>query len=417
VADVKDLYEIGEMPPLGHVPKQMHASLIRAERFGEPRDAFKVEVIDVPEVGPKQVLVWVMAAGTNYNNVWAALGAPVNVIGARQRQGATEDFHIGGSDASGIGWAVGDQVTNVQVGDQVVLSCGMWDEDAADIQAGLDPIMSSTNKIWGYEENWGSFAQFTRVEHYQCHPKPERLTWESAAAYMLVGATAYRMLTGWEPNVVREGDPVLIWGGAGGLGSMAIQIVADAGGVPIAVVSEDSKFEFCAQLGAKGVINRKEFEHWGRLPDVDDAEAFGTWMQGARAFGGKFWEVLGERRSPKIVFEHPGEATIPTSVFMVDNGGMVVICAGTSGYNADVDLRYLWMRQKRLQGSHFANTEQCAAFNQLVAEGRVDPALSHVFQFDEIGDSHQQMYENRHPPGNMAILVNAPTTGLTDVPS
>ena len=417
MADEKDLYEIGEMPPLGHVPKQMYAATIRAERFGEPRDAFKVEVVDVPEVGPKQVLVWVMAAGTNYNNVWAALGTPVNVIAARQRQGATEDFHIGGSDASGIVWAAGDQVTNVKVGDHVVLSCGMWDEDAADIQAGLDPIMSSTNKIWGYEENWGSFAQFARVDHYQCHPKPARLTWEAAAAYMLVGATAYRMLNGWEPHVVHEGDPVLIWGGAGGLGSMAIQIVADAGGIPIAVVSEDSKFEFCAQLGAKGVINRKEFEHWGRLPDVDDAEAFGTWMQGARAFGAKFWEVLGERRAPKIVFEHPGEATIPTSVFMVDNGGMVVICAGTSGYNADVDLRYLWMRQKRLQGSHFANTEQCAAFNELIAEGRIDPALSRVFNFDEVGESHQLMYQNQHPPGNMAILVNAPTTGLVDVPA
>jgi crotonyl-CoA carboxylase/reductase len=412
----KDLYELGETPPLGYVPKQMYASPIRPERFGQPRDAFKVEVVDVPPVGPGQVLVWVMAAGTNYNNVWAALGTPVNVIAARQRQGETEDFHIGGSDASGVVWAVGDGVTNVKVGDHVVLSCGMWDENAADIKAGMDPMMSSSNRIWGYEVNWGSFAQFTRVDHYQCFPKPKNLSWEAAAAYMLVGATAYRMLKGWAPNVVHEGDPVLVWGGAGGLGSMAIQIAADAGGVPIAVVSEDSKNEFCLQLGARGVINRREFNHWGRLPDVDDAEAFGEWMKGARAFGQKFWEVLGERRSPKIVFEHPGEATIPTSVFMVDNGGMVVICAGTSGYNADVDLRYLWMRQKRLQGSHFASTEECAALNQLVAEGRVDPVMSRVFGFDEVGESHQLMYENRHPPGNMSILVNARKEGLKDLP-
>ena len=416
VAATKDLYELGETPPLGHVPKQMYASLIRPERFGEPRQAFKVETIDVPTPGPKQVLVWVMAAGTNYNNVWAALGKPVNVIGARQRQGATEDFHIGGSDASGVVWAVGDEVKNVKVGDEVVLSCGMWDENAADIQAGLDPIMSSSNKIWGYEENWGSFAQFTLVDHYQCFPKPKQLTWEAAAAYMLVGATAFRMLMGWPGNVVQPGDPVLIWGAAGGLGSMAIQIVREAGGVPIAVVSEESKYEFCLQLGAKGVINRRDFNHWGRLPDLDDAEAFGEWMQGARAFGQKFWEVLGERKAPKIVFEHPGEATIPTSIFMVDNGGMVVICAGTSGYNADVDLRYLWMRQKRLQGSHFANTEQCAEFNQWVADGRIDPVMSRVFKFDEVGESHQLMYENAHPPGNMSILVNAPREGTTELP-
>jgi len=409
------IYALGETPPLGYVPQKMHASLIRPERFGEPNQAFEIEVVDTPTPGPRQVLVWVMAAGVNYNNVWAALGTPVNVIGARQRKGAEEDFHIGGSDASGIVWATGDEVSNVKVGDRVVLSCGMWDEDAEDIAAGADPMTSSTAKIWGYEENWGSFGQFALVAHYQCFPKPEQLTWEAAAAYMLVGATAYRQLMGWPPHIVNEGDPVLIWGGVGGLGSMAIQIVKARGGIPIAVVSSEDKYDFCYKTGAKGVINRKEFDHWGRLPDVDDAEAFGTWMKGARAFGAKFWEVLGERKAPKIVFEHPGESTIPTSVFIVDNNGMIVICAGTSGYNADVDLRYLWMRQKRLQGSHFANIEQCAALNQMVIDGQVDPALSQVFPLANVGDAHQLMHENKHQPGNMSILVNATEEGHTDL--
>jgi len=416
MADEKEIYALGEMPPLGFVPKRMHASVIRPDRYGEPKDAFAVEEIDVPSVGPKEVLVWVMAAGTNYNNVWASLGAPVDVIATRQRRGEEEDFHIGGSDASGVVWATGDEVTNVAVGDEVVLSCGRWDEDAEDIKAGIDPMASASNHIWGYESNWGSFAQFTLVDHYQCHPKPKQLAWEAAAAYMLTGATAWRMLHGWPPHVVQEGDPVLIWGGTGGLGSMAIQIVREAGGIPVAVVSDEAKFEFCYQMGAKGVINRKEFEHWGRLPDIDDADAFGEWMKGAGAFRNKFSEVLGFRGAPKIVFEHPGEATIPTSVFLADNAGMIVICAGTAGYNADVDLRYLWMRQKRLQGSHFANTEQCAELNDMVADGRIDPALSRTFQFDEVGMSHQMMYENAHPPGNMAILVNAPQEGMTELP-
>jgi crotonyl-CoA carboxylase/reductase len=138
---------------------------------------------------------------------------------------------------------------------------------------------------------------------------------------------------------------------------------------------------------------------------------------GPRAFGKALWEVLGERRNPRIVFEHPGEDTIPTSIFVCDTGGMVVICAGTSGYNAVVDLRYLWMRQKRLQGSHFANDEQSAAFNQLVVDGRIDPCLSETFEFTEIGTAHQLMSENRHPVGNMAALVSAPVQGLTDLPS
>jgi crotonyl-CoA carboxylase/reductase len=95
----------------------------------------------------------------------------------------------------------------------------------------------------------------------------------------------------------------------------------------------------------------------------------------------------------------------------------VVICAGTSGYNAVADLRYLWMRQKRFQGSHFANDEQSAAFNQMVIDGKIDPCLSRTFEFTEIGAAHQLMSENRHPEGNMAALISAPTKGLTDLPS
>ena len=68
-----------------------------------------------------------MAAGVNYNNVWAALGRPVDVVAARRKAGEAEEFHIGGSDASGIVWAVGEGVDSVRVGDHVVAHCGVWD--------------------------------------------------------------------------------------------------------------------------------------------------------------------------------------------------------------------------------------------------------------------------------------------------
>jgi crotonyl-CoA carboxylase/reductase len=86
---------------------------------------------------------------------------------------------------------------------------------------------------------------------------------------------------------------------------------------------------------------------------------------------------------------------------------MVVICAGTTGVNATMDLRYHWMRQKRFQGSHFANDGQAKGINDLVIAGKVDPCMSQVFEFNETGKSHQLMYENKHPNGNMSILVNA----------
>ena len=417
---MKELYQLGETPPLGEVPRGMLAQVVRQDRFGEPTRAFKVEQVEVPsELRPDEVLVWVMAAGINYNNVWAALGAPVDVIKSRQKDPYFPDpnpFHIGGSDASGIVWKVGSAVRNVKLGDQVVIHCGVWSQDDPVVKSGADPMFGPSFRIWGYETSWGSFAQFTRVQAHQCLPKPPELSWDAAAAYMLVGATAYRMLGAWPPHTVRPGDVVLVWGGAGGLGCQAIQIARAMGGVPVAVVSSDDKIEFCTRLGAKGCINRKKFSHWGMPPHWKDTERYGEWLKGARAFGAALWEVVGERRSPRIVFEHPGEDTVPTSIFVCDTGGMVVICAGTSGYTAVADLHYLWMRQKRFQGTHFANDEQAKALNDLVTAGKVDPCLSETFTFEQIPHVHQLMYENRHPHGNMACLVNAPRPGLRELP-
>jgi crotonyl-CoA carboxylase/reductase len=416
---MKDLYQLGETPPLGDVPARMLAHVIRQDRFGEPKQAFKMEEIPTPsELRPDEVLVWVMAAGINYNNVWAGLGSPVDVIKGRTRDKDWPDespFHIGGSDASGIVWKVGSAVTNVKFGDRVVIHCGVWKADDPIVKAGDDPMFGASFRIWGYETNWGSFAQFTRVQAHQCLPKPPHLPWDAAAAYMLVGATAYRMLMSWPPHTVRPGDVVLVWGGAGGLGCQATQIAKAAGGVPVAVISSDDKADFCKKLGAVGTINRKHFSHWGMLPNWKDDNAYGEWAKGARAFGAALWEAVGSRTSPRLVFEHPGQDTVPTSIFVCDTGGMVVICAGTSGYNATLDLRYHWMRQKRFQGSHFANDDDARALNDLVIAGKVDPCLSQTFRFDEIPHVHQLMYENRHPHGNMAVLVNATAPGQIDV--
>jgi crotonyl-CoA carboxylase/reductase len=135
-------------------------------------------------------------------------------------------------------------------------------------------------------------------------------------------------------------------------------------------------------------------------------------MKESRKFGKAIWEYTGKGVNVDCVFEHPGEATFPVSVLVVKRGGMVVICAGTTGFNLTMDARYLWMHQKRVQGSHFANLKQAAQANQLVIERRIDPCMSEVFSWDQIPKSHMRMMRNEHKPGNMAVLVSAPTTGL-----
>ena len=401
-----DLYDLGDRPPLGEVPSNMHAFLVRQDRFGEPAKAWQREVIPTPEIGPKDVLVYVMATGINYNNVWAALGYPIDVIADRQKKGEPEDFHAGGSDCSGIVWAVGAEVDNVQVGDEVVVHSGWWEPEDPWVLSGKDPMLAPSTRIWGYQTNYGSYCQFARAQSHQCQKKPAHLSWEEAGCYMLCASTSYRMLMGWAPNTVKEGDVILVWGAAGGLGSLALQIVSALGGRAVAVISDEAKRQFCLDKGAVGTINRNEFDHWGVMPDTTSKD-YGAFIKGARNFGKAIWEAVGERASPEIVFEHPGEATLPTSGFVCSTGGMVVICAGTTGYNITMDLRYHWMMQKRFQGSHLSNDEQAEAVNQLILDQKMDPCLSETHEFDEIGEVHQLMHENKHPYGNMACLVNA----------
>jgi crotonyl-CoA carboxylase/reductase len=387
---------------INHVPATMRAAVIRRERYGSPRDAFQTEAVPVPVVGSRQLLVKVMAAGVNYNGIWAAAGAPVDLITWRRRHGAAEDYHVAGSDASGVVWAAGPGVRNVRVGDEVVLSCGQYPSLCA------DECWPSTaeSEIWGYETNHGAFAEFTLVYDYQCHPKPAALSWEEASCFMLTGATAYHLLHGWQPHVVRPDDVVLIWGGAGGLGSAAIQLVRHAGGIPVAVVSSEDRADYCRRLGA-AVVNRVGFTHWGALPDRKDKAGWDKWMSEARRFGTAIWDAVGRRRSPRIVLEHPGSESLPTSLYVCDRDGMVVTCGATSGYVSTIDLRVLWMRQKRIQGSHFAGVPECRSLLELVSNGTVMPCLSRIFPFEEVGEAHQLIHDNQHPPGNIAIRIGA----------
>lgn len=223
-------------------------------------------------------------------------------------------------------------------------------------------------------------------------------------------ATAYRMLFGHEPHILKPGDSVLVWGASGGLGVFGVQLAAEAGASAIGVVSDASKAEYVLALGANGVINRNEFDCWGAMPTVNSPQ-YNTWIKEARRFGKSIRDITGHR-DVDIVFEHPGEQTFPVSTLVAKRGGMVVFCGGTTGLNITFDARYVWIRQKRIQGSHFANLKQASAANRLVIDRRIAPCMSKVFPWDEIAKAHTKMWKNQHKPGNMAVLVNAPRVGL-----
>jgi crotonyl-CoA carboxylase/reductase len=399
--DLTDVTEVGVEP--GTLPDTMAAWVIRQEREGEPIDAFQLEQIEVPQPGAFEVIVRVMAAGVNYNNVWAALGQPVGVW----RYGDHPEYghHIGGSDASGIVWKVGEGVTKWQPGDEVIIHCNQASYEDIEVH-GLDPLAAPSQRIWGYETTWGSFAQFTKVQAQQLIPKPKNLTWEEAASYGLVYFTAYRMLI--TQCDLQAGHKVLIWGAAGGLGVFATQLCKITGAQSVGVVSSAEKGELVERLGGTGWIDRNEYKGMmrkgGESPDEEKAR-----FKESRRFSKAVEEILGG--PPDIVFEHVGQATFPTSVLAVKPFGKVVICAGTTGYNLDFDVRYLWMRQKQIIGSHFANAYECYKANELIEQGLIRPVLWRTMGFDGIAEAHQLMRENKHL-GKIANLVGAAEEGL-----
>src|SRR5437764_10109721 len=240
--DLKNVTDVGTEP--GTLPETMAAWVIRQEREGEPTDAFQVEEVEVPEPAAFEVIVRVMAAGVNYNNVWAALGKPVSVM----KYGDHPEFghHIGGSDASGVVWKVGPGVTRWKVGDEVVVHCNQASYEDPEVH-GLDPMAAPSQRIWGYETTWGSFAQFTKVQAQQLLPKPRHLSWEEAASYGLTYFTAYRMLM--DQAKLQPGHRVLVWGAAGGLGVFATQLCKLAGADCLGVVSSAEKGDLVRSLG------------------------------------------------------------------------------------------------------------------------------------------------------------------------
>jgi crotonyl-CoA carboxylase/reductase len=399
--DVTQVSNVDTEP--GELPATMSAWVIREERFGEPKDAFQLEQIEVPEPGAFEVIVRVMAAGVNYNNVWAALGQPVSVM----KYGDHPEFghHIGGSDASGVVWKVGAGVTRWKAGDEVVLHCNQASYEDPEVH-GLDPMAAPSQKIWGYETTWGSFAQFTKVQAQQLLPKPAALTWEEAASYGLVYFTAWRMLM--TRCKLQAGQKVLIWGAAGGLGVFATQICKAAGAECVGVVNSDEKGALVKSLGAVDFINRSEFAGMMRTGKETPEEEKARFKE-SRRFGKRVREILGA--DPDIVFEHVGTATFPTSVLTVKPFGKVVICAGTTGFNLDFDVRYLWMKQKEILGSHFANAYECLKANELIESGAIRPVLWRTLGFDGVAEAHQLMRDNKHA-GKISILVGAEKEGL-----
>ncbi|KPI22229.1 crotonyl-CoA reductase [Actinobacteria bacterium OK074] len=397
------------------LPAQFTAAHLRVEDVDsfagvddkDVRKSIHTGSVPMPELAPNEVLVAVMASGINYNTVWSAMFEPIPTftflkhLGRQDRWAARHDrpFHVVGSDAAGVVVRTGSGVRRWRPGDHVVVSPVHVDEE--DPATHADGMMGAGQLAWGFETNYGGLAQYAVVRTTQLLPKPGHLTWEEAAVNPLCAGTAYRMLVGERGARMTQGDVVLIWGAAGGLGAYAVQLVRGGGGIAVGVVSSEAKAEYARGLGCHVVINREEIGLGGDGP-ADPVAA-------GKRLGRRIRAATGD--DPHIVFEHVGRATFGISVFVVRRGGTVVTCGSSTGYVHEFDNRYLWMRLKRVVGSHGANLHEQAAVGRLLHLGRLAPALTATYDLARTAEAARLVQTNGHL-GKVGVLALAPHPGL-----
>ena len=375
----------------------------------DPRRSLSVAEVEVPEMAPDEALVAVMASSINFNTVWSAIFEPLPTFEFLRRLGREgywgarhdRDLHVLGSDASGVVIRVGSAVRNWRVGDEVVVHCNYVDDQ--DPSAHDDSMLAASQRIWGYESNFGGLAELSLVKANQLMPKPAHLSWEEAAVNALCNSTSYRMVVSANGAGMKQGDKVLVWGATGGLGAYAVQYVLNGGGIPVGVVSSPEKAELLHQMGVEAVIDRKAagYRFWKDTHTQDESE----W----RRLGKDIRALVGD--DVDIVFEHPGRQTMGASVFVAKRAGTIVTCAATSGYMIEYDNRHLWMKLKTIKGSHFANYREAWDANQLVCDGKIVPPLSAVFDLEHAGEAAYQVHHNLHE-GKIGVLCLAPSEGM-----
>ncbi|MGH9064773.1 MAG: crotonyl-CoA carboxylase/reductase [Acidimicrobiales bacterium] len=401
------------------LPESYRAAVVRRDEVAmfegvpsdekDPRLSLHLDDVAVPELAPDEAFVAVMASAINFNTVWTSIFEPLPTfgflerLGRESRWGARHDlaYHVVGSDAAGVVVRAGSAVRNWRPGDRVTVHCNYVDDQ--DPSAHDDSMLAASQRIWGFESNFGGLADLALVKANQLMPKPAHLSWEEAACNALCNSTAYRMLVSRNGADMRQGDVVLVWGASGGLGGYAVQYVLNGGGIPVGVVSSPEKAKLLAGLGVEAIIDRRAagYRFWSDEHTQDEDE----WRRLGRDIRG----LVGD--DPEIVFEHPGRDTMGASVFVCKRGGTVVTCAATSGYMIEYDNRHLWMKLKTIRASHFANYQEAWQANRLVGLGRIQPILSASYPLEDVGEATYQVHRNLHE-GKIGVRCLAPADGL-----
>ena len=318
-----------------------------------------------PSINAGQVLVEVKACALNHLDVWARKGLPGIQIPLP---------HILGNDIAGIVRSVGELVTWVKPGDEVMLHPGVSCGHCIECLSGRDNLCREYT-ILGYLRD-GGYAELVAVPGVNVIPKPENLSWEEAAALPLVTVTAWHMLV--TRANVQPGEDVLVHAAGSGVGSIAIQIAKLRGARVIATASTDDKLAKAKELGADDVLNYSA----------------AGWPKEVRR--------MTDKKGVDVVFEHTGAATWPGSIASLKTNGRLVTCGATSGYAAETDIRQVFYRHLTILGSFMGSKAELLEVMKFVESGKIKAVVDQVLPLQDARRAHELM-EDRAQFGKIVL--------------
>jgi NADPH:quinone reductase-like Zn-dependent oxidoreductase len=328
---------------------------VRIHQFGGP-EVLTYE--DVPDAKPRkdQVLIRVRACSMNHLDIFVRGGLPgVNLP------------HIMGSDMAGEIVELGEYVTDLKVGQRVLIAPMHFCNHCAKCVAGLQNQCRYFTVIGNGVD--GGNCELFAAARVNVIPIPDTLDFNQAASVPLVFVTAWHMLTG--RAAIRPGQTVLVLGANSGVGIAAIQIAKLFHARVIATAGDDRKMERARELGADFVINHYQQKISQEVRKITNSEG------------------------ADIVIEHVGKATWEESVRSLKAGGTLVTCGATTGPKVDLDLRFLFSRQLALLGSYMGTMSELHEVLGHVFAGRLKPVIDRTFPLKEIRAAHEYLEKSQ----------------------
>ena len=340
---------------------------VRFHAHGGP-EVLKLEEIPEPRIAQNQVLVRIKSCALNHLDLWLRKGLPGVKVPLP---------HIPGCDIAGEVAAVGELCTRAKVGEPVVISPGISCGQCARCLEGRDNLCPSYQIIGGYGLD-GGYADLIAVPEVNVLPLPKGLDFIRAAAFPLTFLTAWNMLV--TLGNVRPGQTVLVMGAGSGVGVAALQIAKLFGATVIAAASTSEKLAKAQDLGADHGINYRD-------------QSIGQEVK-----------RLTERRGVDIIFEHVGGETWKELIPILAADGTLVTCGATSGPIAETDIRYLFMRQLRIQGAYMGRKADLLTILSLVEAGKLKPVVDQALPLAEAPQAHR-LLEDRRQFGKVVLTI------------